>query len=151
MAVGDAILRHHMTSCDQEEGREAVLARLFPNRGEVRSLDKLVHDAVLSGAADDEGRREALCGRIGDFFAQREVTLADSQVVGRTGAAAGLSGRELCAAMVLALGEILEMAGDCARDHRRDHVCPCDLRLTVALNDPELEAMFGRCRVLWTD
>ena len=59
--------------------------------------------------------------------------------------------QELCAAVVSALGEILEMAGNGALDNRRDRVCPCDLRLTVAFLDQELEAMFGRCRALWTD
>ena len=80
LGVGCEIPRHHMTSCDQERDREAVLARLFPKRGEPGSLDKLVHDAVLAGISGNEESREALCRRIREFFARRGVSLPDSQV-----------------------------------------------------------------------
>lgn len=122
-------------------GRKDVAARMFPRHATQPSLDRMAHTALLE--ADDsprDGQHRALCGRLGSFLEQRGAQL---------GGASGVAACHVHAALLCVLAELLELATNSARDNRRPCICPADVRLPVAMHDPELEAMFGFSRALW--
>ncbi len=122
-------------------------AQLFPKHGAM-CLDKLAYDAMVSSvlAVDDSARRTALSRRVQAFVSKRGISLP----LARTGADPTLpSAQEICAALEALSRELLELGSNHARDTHREFLCPCDLRLPVAMFDPELENAFGRARALW--
>lgn len=125
-------------------------ARLFPKHANATmSLDKLAYDAMESTCRDprESAWRTALSERIHEFMARRGITLADAP---NADAVSTLpSAQKLCAALEAISRELLELGSNYARDSHREFLCPCDLRLPVAMFDAEMEDAFGRAHALW--
>jgi hypothetical protein len=140
---------------------EGVAARLFPEHAKDMNLDRMAHAAFV--AADGDGPQTALQQRICAFLAKRGVRFGGTSGGADDGACAGsndgadgdigggITARHLHAALESVFSELLELATNHARDCRRKRICPCDVRIPVAMHDPSLVAMFGRSHALWIE